>query len=365
MRILFALPGLHRFNRGAEVAFISIANELAATGDSVTLIGSGTRREDVPYRFLHAGSVPRQHFKSCPSLPGLRNEFAYEDLTFLPNLLLRFRPNEYDVTLTCSFPFTNWALRRPSSGARRPPHVFVTQNGDWPAYAGKSEFRFFGCEGLVCINPDYFERNQQKWRCALIPNGVDCDRFQLGAAQRSEFGIPEGRFVVLMVSALDPTKRVAAGIEAVSKIPDAHMVVAGDGALRREIDSLAAKLLPERYTRLQVSSERMPALYQSADLFLHLFPRSNRSEMFTFEAMAFGLPIVGYNSSRNADDLGDDEYLVGSDDPVQIAVQIGRARAEPTSKRQTRARRATDFSWNKITQKYRIFLQSVVTSRTA
>ena len=37
MRILFALPGLHRYDRGAEVAFISIAEELAKAGDMVTL----------------------------------------------------------------------------------------------------------------------------------------------------------------------------------------------------------------------------------------------------------------------------------------------------------------------------------------
>ena len=124
--------------------------------------------------------------------------------------------------------------------------------------------------GLGCINPDYYERNKENWRCALIPNGVDCNRFKPGPMQRGKFGIPEGGFVVLMVSALDPTKRVAQGIEAVSKIPEAYMVVAGDGALRDEIDGLAAKLIPGRYKRFQVASERMPLLYQSADLFLHL-----------------------------------------------------------------------------------------------
>ena len=43
MRILFALPGLHRHDRGAEVAFIAIARELARAGHAVTLIGSGPR----------------------------------------------------------------------------------------------------------------------------------------------------------------------------------------------------------------------------------------------------------------------------------------------------------------------------------
>jgi hypothetical protein len=33
IRILFALPGLHRYNRGAELTFISIARELCKLGE--------------------------------------------------------------------------------------------------------------------------------------------------------------------------------------------------------------------------------------------------------------------------------------------------------------------------------------------
>ena len=44
MRVLFALPGLHKYDRGAEIAFIAIARELAKAGDEVTLIGSGAPR---------------------------------------------------------------------------------------------------------------------------------------------------------------------------------------------------------------------------------------------------------------------------------------------------------------------------------
>ena len=44
MRVLFALPGFHRIDRGAEIALISVAKELAKTGDTVTLIGSGQER---------------------------------------------------------------------------------------------------------------------------------------------------------------------------------------------------------------------------------------------------------------------------------------------------------------------------------
>src|ERR1019366_1399642 len=101
-RVLFALPGLHRYNRGAETAFIAIASELARSGDTVTLIGSGEERLATPYRFIRARSIARENFESFPSMPILRNDCAYEELTFISDFLLRYRPSNFDVTLTCS-----------------------------------------------------------------------------------------------------------------------------------------------------------------------------------------------------------------------------------------------------------------------
>ena len=296
MKVLFALPGFHRYSRGAETALISLATELAKSGDAVTLIGSGQPSAAAPYRFLHAGSVRRENFKSLPTMPVLRNQFVYEEMTFVPALFRQYRPAEYDVTVTCGYPFTNWMLRRPVWRGARPPHVFVTENGDWPAYGNNSEYQFFGCEGLVCTNPDFFERNKSRWRCRMIPNGVDCDRFRLGPSQRQELGLPQDKLIVLMVSALDPTKRVEVGIQAVSKIPDAHMVVAGDGPLRQVVDADAARLLPGRFTRLSLPAERMPALYRSADVFLHLCKEESFGNVF-IEAMACGIPVVAQSRS--------------------------------------------------------------------
>src|SRR5260221_14600430 len=113
MKILFALPGLHKYSRGAEVAFMAIANELATAGHAVTLIGSGHNKANTSYRFLHAGSLAREKFERLPHMPGFRSNTAYEELTFVPTLLALYRPADYDVTLTCSYPFTNLALRHP------------------------------------------------------------------------------------------------------------------------------------------------------------------------------------------------------------------------------------------------------------
>lgn len=361
MRILFVLPGLHRYNRGAEIAFTSIATELANSGDIVTLIGSGEDRPGTPYRFLHAASVRRENFESFPSMPPLRNEYAYEELSFVPDLLRQYRPSEYDVTIGCSYPFTNWVLRRPVFGGSRPPHVFVTQNGDWPARTQNSEYRYFGCEGLVCTNPEYYERHNHRWRCRLIPNGVHCTRFFPGVAQPKQFGLPPDQLIVLMVSALIPSKRVGVAVEAVSHIPDAHLVVAGDGPLRQSIDAAAAKLLPDRYTRLSVAPEKMEVLYRSANVFLHL-SKDEPSSLAIVEAMASGLPIVAHDSQRMRFIAGDDEFLMDTEDPIAVAHQIERARKTSEAQAETRALKAAAFSWPNIGEMYREFLQEIVAS---
>ena len=342
------------------MAFISVANELANAGDTVTLIGSGRVRSGAPYRYLRAASISRQKFESFPSIPPLRNEYAYEELTFIPSLLRRYRPADYDVTLTCSYPLSIGLWRRPAPGGR-PRHIFVTQNGHWPAHANNSEYRFFGCDGLVCTNPDAYERNKNRWPCRIIPNGVDCDHFHPGPAQRQEFSLPRERLIVLMVSALIPSKRVEFGIETVSQIPDAHLVVAGDGPLRQKIDSVASRLLPRRFTRLSVSPDRMPSLYRSADVFLHLANEEAFGNVYV-KSMACGIPVVAPDSPRVRWIVGDDEFLFKSDNPATIAGNICQAYAISPTQREVKARKAQAFSWTTIGAMYRQFLQEVVTS---
>jgi glycosyltransferase involved in cell wall biosynthesis len=361
MRVLFALPGLHRHNRGAEVAFISIAKELARMGDDVTLIGSGKSEPTAPYQFLHAASVPREKFESFPFGPLLRHEFAYEELTFIPDLLRQFRPKDYDVTLTCSYPFTNWVLRRPVFGGSRPPHVYVTENGDWPAIAKNSEYRFFSCEGLICTNPEFYQRNKTQWRARFIPNGVDIDYFSPGRSERVPLGLPEDRFIILMVSALVASKRILTGLEAVSRIPDAHLVVAGDGPLREEIEAAAKMLLPARFTRLTVPPTMMPSLYRSADVFLHL-SKDEPSSLAFLEALACGLPLIAHDLPQLRYIVGDEESLVDTDDIELIVRHILLAQNTSPARLQRRLKLAQEFSWAKIATKYHSFLQEIVDS---
>ena len=357
VRIAFALAGLHRVDRGAEVAFIAVASELAKMGHQITLLGSGTARVGTSYRFIHVPAVARERFEGFPKFPPVRTETAWEDATFALGLLAKYRPNDFDLVATCAYPFTHWALQRPLFTGSRPRSIFITQNGDWPAYSRKAEYRLFGCDGLVCTNPDYYERNRARYRCALIPNGVDLDRFTPGPAERSRFNLPKGP-LVLMVSALIASKNVAEGIAAVAKIPDAVLVVAGDGPLRVEIQKLAEELLPGRYRRITVPVTDMPALYRSADVFMHLSVDESFGNVFV-EALAAGLPIVAYDTSRTRWIVGDEVHSPKSRKAEDLAGAIEsalRSRKSAAGARQ----RAMKFGWPRIARQYADFFEGIV-----
>jgi glycosyltransferase involved in cell wall biosynthesis len=224
MHVLLALAGLHRVRRGAEVAFESIAQKIAVDGKhKVTVVGSGQPRSGCAYSFRHIPAISRTRFERWPKPPFFRNEYMYEELTFAAGVAFSRYSDVPDITVTCGYPYTNWALRCSYPWKRRPRHVFVTQNGDWPATKLGWEPRFFSCDGLICTNPLYLERNRERWFSTLIPNGIDPNKFRPGPSNREKFGFPVDRPILLMVSALESGKRVIEAIRAVSTVKNAYL----------------------------------------------------------------------------------------------------------------------------------------------
>jgi glycosyltransferase involved in cell wall biosynthesis len=162
-----------------------------------------------------------------------------------------------------------------------------------------------------------------------------------------------------MVSALIESKRVLEGMRAVARLPGVHFAVAGDGPLRGEVESLAADILPGRFTRLTLPSERMPTLYRSADVFLHMSLQESFGNVFV-EAMAAGLPIVGHASDRLRWIVGQRDTLCDTDDAEALhgaldrALAIGRGDPDP---------RADAFAWHEIAGQYRAFAAELVAGR--
>src|SRR5690606_2390812 len=106
---------------------------------------------------------------------------------------------------------------------------------------------------------------------------------------------------------------------------------------------------------------RMPALYRSADAFLHMSLEESFGNVFV-EAMASGLPIVGHDSERLRWIVGERETLCDTGDRALTTATIARAlragRGEPDP-------RAEQFAWSSIAARYRRFAAELLRERSA
>jgi GT2 family glycosyltransferase/glycosyltransferase involved in cell wall biosynthesis len=367
LRVLIALPGLHRVERGAEIAFENLARHLSRRSDcAVTLIGSGTADPRTPYKALQAGCIDREFFRHFPKLPPMRDGFRYEELSFLPGLWRKYQPQDYDVTVTCSFPFVQWALRGKGKEGQRPPHVFVTQNGDWPARKTNYEYRSFECDGLVCTNPEYQERHGSNWNSRLIPNGVDLDTFYPGAGDREALGLPLGVPLVLVVSSLTPNKRVLEAVQALASDEKIHLVVAGRGPQKEELLALGAEQMPGRFHHVELSPDSMGELYRSADLLLHMSQTEPFGNIYP-EAAASGLPIVADDNDRTGWILEGHGHLVDTGDLPSVLRTVRSALASHDAEAAVRMRQLAErrFGWESVADQYYTFLKSVAMGEDA
>jgi glycosyltransferase involved in cell wall biosynthesis len=236
--------------------------------------------------------------------------------------------------------------------------VHVTQNGDWPVKASGSEYRYFRCDGLVCTNNEYFDRNREHYPSVLIPNGVSPDLFAPGDGARTRLGLAESVPIVLMVSALIGSKRVVEGIRFLERTPGVHLVVAGDGPLREQVDREGTERLGSRFTRRRFAREEMPDLYRSADVFLHMSQDEPSANAY-IEALSSGLPIVTHDRSVTRWTFESTAVLVDTSDDAAVADGIRRA-LDLTGPEAVAARRelvARRFSWATIAAAYEDFLR--------
>jgi glycosyltransferase involved in cell wall biosynthesis len=131
-----------------------------------------------------------------------------------------------------------------------------------------------------------------------LDDGVDVARFRPGLDRmtvRNEVGIPADAPVVACVGRLEPIKNQATLLVALTKIPQLHALLAGDGSLREELEQQAESLgVGNRVHFLGVRSD-VELVLASADIFVLCSIGSEGSSRGTLEAMAAGLPCVTAN----------------------------------------------------------------------
>ncbi len=191
--------------------------------------------------------------------------------------------------------------------------------------------------------------------------GLDQSRFvpRERASEKSSLGIAGP--LILCVGALIPRKGQALLIAALPDLPDATLMLAGQGASEADYRALADSLgVADRVRYMgNVPHDDLPALFAAADV-MALVSASEGLANAWVEALACGTPVV-------AGDVGGIRELMKSPEaghivdrnPTAIAAAISNLLANPRSPHAV-AQNVSAFSWDENARQLAAFFRNVV-----
>lgn len=189
----------------------------------------------------------------------------------------------------------------------------------------------------------------------VVPTGVDVQRFHptvartaARAAQREAWGLNESDEVLLSLGRLGVEKRVDFLLEAFARLasdrPNAKLVLAGRGPMRKPLEAHAARLGVADRVHFAgfVADEALPGAYAAADAFASASDFETQG-ITVLEAMAAGLPVAAAAAGGYLDPLhdGHNGHLFAPYDVEDARRALGLALEAPTALR-TAARRTAE-----------------------
>lgn len=199
-----------------------------------------------------------------------------------------------------------------------------------------------GCDGVVAVTPAIGERIRELCprirKIEVILNGVDSERFDVVGRDeaRRALGLPEGPWVGFVGAfyrsrALDAL--VAAMPHVRRSVPQARLLLVGDGPERPAVDAAARAVGPDVVRFLgEVPPERVPLAVAATDacVFLCTLPRAETAVKL-FEYMAGRRPVVVSWTAGVGEWMEREGTGVGVDpaSPTSIAEGIVRVLGRP------------------------------------
>ena len=190
--------------------------------------------------------------------------------------------------------------------------------------------------------------------------GIDLDRFLPldRAREKARLGI-EGPLIVTP-GALIERKGQKLAIEALARLPDATLLMAGDGPDRKALERQAQKLGVAGRARFLGSRphEEMPRLLAAADVML-LPSRSEGLANVWVEALACGTPVVTCQAGSAGEAI--DRPAAGrmvEREPGELAAAVRALLATPPAQDEVR-KAALRFSWQRNSEELAAHLRAV------
>ena len=201
-------------------------------------------------------------------------------------------------------------------------------NAYFISFLKRSEYATMPTEQAVA---DLIPKNRKHFKVPVeaISNGIDLSRFAKGRANKDiyeRYDIPKGKPIVLYVGRVDPEKSldilVNAFTEVHNNIPEAQLVIVGDGTARPTLEKIAEESGTTENVHFlgRIVGDDLPQIYRTGTVFA-ITSKTETQSIVLLEAMATGLPCVAVRAgaipelvktSRNG-------YLCEPDDPDIVA----------------------------------------------
>ncbi len=300
MRVLHVITGLGI--GGAEQQLRLLLRHLPVQGRVVTLTNPGPVAAGI-----EADGTPVTHL----GMAGNR------DLGALPRLARLVRDGGYDLVHTHLYRACVYGrLAARLGGVRRviaTEHSLGTSQIEGRPLSAGTRALYLASERLgtatVAVSASV-ARRLADWgvapdRIEVVPNGIETRRFafvpRARRLTRGVLGIPEDAFVVGGVGRLAPGKRFDRLIRAVAEVPDARLLLVGDGERREELRALARDRGAAGRVHFFGACEDPPAhgpagpmlpeLLAAMDVFVSTSPDETFG-LAVVEALAAGLPVL-------------------------------------------------------------------------
>lgn len=206
--------------------------------------------------------------------------------------------------------------------------------------------------------PDYFialSSEALRWakrinpfiKSIYIPNGVDLSKF----TKNKENNLKKTK-TILAVGAFTEQKRHNLVINAVSKLKNVKLIIAGGGGnIKQEVYDLGIKKLgKDNFEIIETTNDKMPEVYQKADVFTLASKPSESFGIVLVEAMASGLPVVATDDPIRREIVGNAGLFVEPDNSDKYAFALEEAL--DTNWEDKPRKQAEKFNWDIIAKEY-------------
>ena len=209
-----------------------------------------------------------------------------------------------------------------------------------------------------------FSKHSRRYqqRAVVIPNGVPQARVSESREQiRRQWQLNANKPLLVNVGRLEQQKNHGFLLDAIRQVNDAHLVIAGEGWLRQEIEHKIQQFgLNDRVTLLgNISNTQVRELLSASDLYVFPSKFEGMSNAL-LEALATGIPILASDIEPNREVLIDDTgktygMLLAIEDSKRWTTEIDRVLHDSdklAKLRQLSEQRAKHYSFSRMVDQF-------------